>query len=340
MLNFVHSALVLLLLLAEPAKAFDCGGTNLFAQLPEDRRAAITARAEATPHPEGLLWKASRGDAMITIFGTYHIAHSMTLDHFEALEPIALAADLALFEMDAADKRRFESRMASDPSLVFIAQGPTIPELLPEEDWQDLRAMMAERGMPGFLAAKAKPIFLSTMLSLSPCQIRAQTQGARGIDAVLAEFLAKSNKPTASIEDPVTTMQVLDAFSREEQVAMLQLSIHLPLDPDDVQTTMLALYQTGQIGKLWEFGRDVSLEYGGPTAADDFAKFESALLTKRNEAWIDVLEAHAPGKTLFVAVGAGHLPGETGVLRLLEARGWQVERLDFPPETQAATSGN
>ena len=38
-----------------------------------------------------------------------------------------------------------------------------------------------------------------------------------------------------------------------------------------------------------------------------------------------------PGERLFVAVGAAHLPGEAGVLRLLERRGFEIERLPFAP---------
>ena len=33
------------------------------------------------------------------------------------------------------------------------------------------------------------------------------------------------------------------------------------------------------------------------------------------------------GKTLFVAVGTGHLPGEKGVVKLLQAKGLEVRRV-------------
>ena len=50
-----------------------------------------------------------------------------------------------------------------------------------------------------------------------------------------------------------------------------------------------------------------------------------ALLDNRNKAWIEKMPAimkDAP--TLFV-VGAGHLPGSNGVLKLLKQQGYTVE---------------
>jgi uncharacterized protein YbaP (TraB family) len=51
-------------------------------------------------------------------------------------------------------------------------------------------------------------------------------------------------------------------------------------------------------------------------------------LTRRNQAWLPVIEA---ARSLVVAAGAAHLPGEGGLLRLLKRAGWAVEPLG--PET-------
>ena len=50
-------------------------------------------------------------------------------------------------------------------------------------------------------------------------------------------------------------------------------------------------------------------------------------MTERNRAWIPVLEETARKGTVFAAFGALHLSGETGVLALLQANGWTIERL-------------
>jgi uncharacterized protein YbaP (TraB family) len=51
------------------------------------------------------------------------------------------------------------------------------------------------------------------------------------------------------------------------------------------------------------------------------------LLIDRNIAWIPQIEAALAGSDdALIAVGAGHLPGEQGVLALLEAEGHTVTR--------------
>ena len=70
------------------------------------------------------------------------------------------------------------------------------------------------------------------------------------------------------------------------------------------------------------------MTFGGDTAQEDFERFERLLLTDRNTGWIDVLLT-APEDVLFAAVGAAHLPGENGVLHLLENEGFTIERLPF-----------
>lgn len=49
------------------------------------------------------------------------------------------------------------------------------------------------------------------------------------------------------------------------------------------------------------------------------------MLVNRNKNWIPKLENWMKQKTLFVAVGAGHLAGEEGVINLLRKQGYTVE---------------
>lgn len=322
---------LLLFLLATPVRAFDCSGTDLLPHMATEDRLRLEARAGMAPYAEGLLWRATKGETDLTLFGTYHIPHDHTAAQFDALLPRARAAEFSYFEMSFDDLKAFEKRAATDASIMFITDGPTLPDLLAEADWQRLRARMADRGIPSFMTAKFKPIFISMMLGLSPCQIRAQSAGDKGIDERLARALAESGRDTRSIEDVMTTVHVLDSFSRAEQIGMIKLSLDLPLDPDDLQETMLQLYQKGRVSMLWEFGRSLSIEFGGPTAKQDFEKFEAVLLTERNRKWIAELEETAAGHTVFVAVGAGHLPGENGLLNLLAQRGYTIERLALAP---------
>jgi uncharacterized protein YbaP (TraB family) len=48
------------------------------------------------------------------------------------------------------------------------------------------------------------------------------------------------------------------------------------------------------------------------------------LLYGRNRKWVHSLNTLLPEKSLLIAVGAGHLPGEHGVINLLKEKGYTL----------------
>lgn len=319
--------LCLTLLLPSLVRAELCQGNDLLAAMPEAERAALEARADASAFGRGLFFKATRDDKQITVFGSYHLPHLFTEDHLALLLPLARHSDITYFEMNGADTERFELETQSNPELMFVpADRPTLPGLLSETEWADLSVKMSARGFPPFLAAKMKPIFVSMMLGMSPCNMRQMQSGARGIDRALAEVLDAEGLPSRSIEDYRTAAKLLDAFTPEKQIELLRLSLVQDVNADDMVETLYQAYIREEIALIWEFTRDLSLEMGGATAEEDFALFEKLLLTDRNLAWHKELMA-AQEKRILVVVGAAHLAGENGVLALLQADGFTVERL-------------
>ena len=54
-------------------------------------------------------------------------------------------------------------------------------------------------------------------------------------------------------------------------------------------------------------------------------KFTDLLIYNRNLNWAKKIEGLLAGKSLVIAVGAGHLQGEKGVNNLLRKAGYKVE---------------
>lgn len=51
------------------------------------------------------------------------------------------------------------------------------------------------------------------------------------------------------------------------------------------------------------------------------------LVSGRNRIMVERMDRHLQAGHAFIAVGAAHLPGEQGILRLLELRGFEVTRI-------------
>ncbi len=53
-------------------------------------------------------------------------------------------------------------------------------------------------------------------------------------------------------------------------------------------------------------------------------EFEDVLLNRRNANWVEKIGVIMKSKSIFIAVGAGHLVGEKGLINLLKKEGYAV----------------
>lgn len=305
-----------------------CGGVDLFSEMPDTERTKIQEAADQLAYGTGLMWRATKDDTVIDFFGTYHFKHKFTDAHLERVKPLIAEADKVFLEMSNDDQNAVQREMATDPSIMFITDGPTLPDLLGEEDWAKFSQEMQSRNFPGFMAAKFKPLWAAMMLSIGPCEARAGTLEAKGIDVLIGDYAAEVGNPSRSLEDFTDVLGLLDDVPMSQQLNLIRSSLGWPGNPDNLSYTIRQMYFDEEIALMWEFARYLTLKYGGDMGEDGFDLFESVLLETRNNDWIDTLNAKvAPGDRVFIAVGAGHFPGEIGILRLLENEGYKIERI-------------
>lgn len=328
-----------LMFLAGAGFAGECVGENLIAALPGEDRAWIRDRAEAVPYHQGILWRAEKGDAWISIVGTYHFDHAMHPDTVARLQPDLAAADRLLVEMGPEEEAQLQAAMLSDPTLIMDPTGPTLPERLSEPQWQEVSAAMEARGVPAVMASRMRPWYLAMLMGFSPCAMQQLTQESallNGLDKRLMAEAETIGLPVEALEPWDTVIQMFGNLTPQEEVDMIVYSLPMAGYADDYTTTMDDAYAAGDIWQIWEFGRLDGYRNSGLTEGEVdemLAEAEQILMHDRNRAWIDPMTgaanmAAASGKGVVAAFGALHLPGEKGVLRLLEQEGWTIERVE------------
>jgi uncharacterized protein YbaP (TraB family) len=318
-------------LIAGPAHA-RCDGTSLLDRLEPADRAALEARVDEMPFARGLVWQAERDGQVVTLAGTMHV-HDPRLDAvFDRVAPLLDEAEILLLEMTPAEQEIMQGALGRDPSLMFLTEGPTLPEMLDETTWDTLSAAARDRNIPPILAAKFRPWFLMLSLSMPACAMEHVAGGEDGLDFMLMDAAAARGLPMLALEPWDTLFDVFEEGSMEEQLEFLRMGVLDSALQEELFVAMLDGYFSGDVARVWELSR-ISLDYI-PGMSDDeaealFAATEDRLLTGRNEAWVPVIEAAAAAHgRVMVAAGAAHLPGDTGVLALLAARGWTVTPLD------------
>ena len=307
-----------------------CQGQDLRSTLSASEADAISAAVTQTPFATGNHWIARRGTQRIDVIGTMHLNTPGMATAAEKLSPIIEQADVVLFESTPAELAEFEVYLSKNLSLVLLENGPTLVELLPPKDWDTLSGILRQQGMPPWMGSKMKPWFLTMALSIPPC-VRTTPELKRGLDTRLSEFATAFGVPQKSLESPLYLIQRFDRFTLRQQIDMLMASPNTLLSSEDAFTTLVAMYFEGRSFEAMQivnagFARDSLLDAEETAAL--LEGWETTLLDERNALWLPlILEETAP--RVVVAVGAGHLPGEAGVLRLLEVQGFTLARGEF-----------
>jgi uncharacterized protein YbaP (TraB family) len=328
----VLTSLAILLLSNVPAIAA-CAGRNLFADMEPARRAEIEASAAEFPFATGNFWRATRGDQVITIAGTYHFDDPRHAGNLAALTPHITTATSVLVEAGPEEEKALMSLIAKNPSTMVITDGPTLNQRLPPEVWGALKDALSARGIPPFMTAKFQPWYVLTLLSIPPCAMSAMADKPKGLDGAVIDTALAAGVPVRGLEPFDTLFTIFDRMTPEEVTEMLVSTLAIEEMSEDYFTTLVDSYFAGESRQAWELMRFVSYDLPGYTRAQidaDFARMEELVSSARNRAWIPVLTEAAEQGPVFTAFGALHLSGEDGVLALLQDAGFEIEPLSLP----------
>ena len=326
------TTLLFLLFFSSIASA-NCTGPNLYPTLPANERQVLEAKAAHPPFSEGLLWRAEKDGVVSHIIGTFHV-HLPQVAMVARLEDLTPRPEKVFLELTDEDQLGFQRHLTENPDSYLIQSGPSLIDRLGPDLWGRVAVQLQERGMPPFLAARYQPWFLGMTLMLPPCAYETVKSGKKGLDQQISAMAKANNLPTQSLDSIDGLLTMLASDPLDEQMKDLRWSLSLNTDPaaPDLMGAMVAMYLDETIQLIWEF--NTAETFKNAAGQDDKARLaallkqaEDDLIVARNTAWIKTLKAELITTPSLVAVGALHLPGETGVLAQLQGAGFTLTRM-------------
>ena len=319
-------AVTLLVSLAAAHAHAQCTPADLRDTLTPAERDAIALEVAATPHGVGRLFTATRGEETLTLFGTFHAsaAGAVPTPVIAALED----ADALRIEVTTEQQIALQGQIQQDMSLILDLEGPGLQPELSDRDWQKLVSAGAMMAMPPQAVDRLQPWFAATLMALPACEMMLQATGKPALDALVEGEAIARGIPVAGLETATEALSALTSLTRTEQLDFLRMSLASGDDPEALFMTTALLYSEGRIAEI--------LALSNTLAARQFEREEIArmnavvlgpLLEGRNAAWLPEILAVAAEGPAVIAVGALHLGGETGLLRLLEAEGFTTDRI-------------
>lgn len=269
---------------------------------------ARASRGEGQP----AMWTLSDEDTTIRILGTVHLLRPDLDWQTDEIRQSLAEADTLVFELDTADPQAMF--YISDAGM--MKDGKQLTSLLDEIEQQELQAALDHVDLPLGAIQSMRPWWAAFSLSV----FQMQKQGfdpTAGVEQVLMAEAQRMGKKFEYLETPAEQLGYLAGLPDDIQVDfLLSTAMSITEDENDLDT-LVAEWADGDVHGLGVLMANPEM-MGSEEVYD-------ALLRRRNEAWVDKIEAmlDEPG-TRLIAVGAGHLAGPDSVIALLEAEGHEV----------------
>lgn len=284
--------------------------------------APLQAWAADSPSPQqiesqnfqrGLLWKVEKpGNAASYVFGTIHLG-----DERVTTLP-------AIVQDTLRHARSFTMEIVTDDvgGQVFVEamllERGDLRKLIGDDMFARASALMQESGVPPALTEKLKP--WGVMLNL----IMASGKPAVILDNELLHAAMLQHKPVYQLESVDEQIALFDDIPMEIQIALLKTALgNYPSLPEAVEKT-IAAYLARDLKSINDINESLMF---GPDGAPHYEYFIKRVLHGRNIIMAHRMQARLREGNAFFAVGAMHLYGEKGVLRLLEQEGFKVTRM-------------
>jgi len=256
----------------------------------------------------GLLWEIS-GDNVKEpsyLFGTMHLIEQEYFLFPKKLKKIVERSEVLMMELagmpDPVEAMKY----------VVIEEGSFFDFFTNEQTDTILSWALDNFGIdePTFRTgfSKMKP-FVVTQLATQMYFSGKTESYERTLNAIASE----NEIEVLGLETMAQQMALFDSLSNQQQVEMLMQTIRDGDKGVEIVKQMQQIYTNQNVDALFQFIAD-----SDGVIQNEQQKF----LDDRNQNWIPKIIEQMAKTTTFVAVGAGHLGGPNGVIRLLEKEGF------------------
>jgi uncharacterized protein YbaP (TraB family) len=278
---------------------------------------AVPAQNGSTP----LIWEARSATNIIFLFGTIHIGARKMYPLSPAVEKAFADSRALALEADPTEPA------AAVESMAAIAYRPpdNIANHISPELMSKVEKVLPKVGLPIEYAKFMRPALLA--MTIAVMEIGRQGYDANlGLDLHFARLAKQQGKRIVELESLSDQVMLLQSFSPALQAGMLEASVQ------GVETGALAS-ELNDLVAAWRSGNTEALMVQLQKDTEDLQpelaeEYNDALYRTRNRDMAQKLSTILSGsEPTFVAVGAGHLLGSTGLIELLQAKGYQLRKL-------------
>lgn len=263
-----------------------------------------------------LLWKIEINGCNSYVFGTHHFAPIDMIDTIPGLDRCMNEVDVMYGELDMAKLLDMESMMAIQQGMMAPSDS-TLSVVLSKENYAKLDSVWqiyTGGQMPLLMIDMLKPMAVMSQLE-GMIVTNDLGQNMQNIDIEMQQRARKLGKRVVGLETLAQQMGMLMGAPIIEQAVELTSFI------DEIENNKNKILQLTDAYKMGDFHKLASLV---SEANIEDPKTTEKMIYRRNEQWVSTLVPLLGKERVLIVVGAGHLPGERGLLNLLQNKGYNV----------------
>ncbi|MBK7099690.1 MAG: TraB/GumN family protein [Sphingobacteriales bacterium] len=218
-------------------------------------------------------------------------------------------AETVYFEVDMDDMKEMMSALKA----MKMKNGVTLKSLLSIEDYEKVKKYFSEigQGMIFTVMQDFKPLMLSTMMQVKTLDC----QKTIAMEQVIMKEAKLEKKVIEGLETLAYQASLFDSIPYELQAKQLLDVVNKVYDVNIETSRLVEAYKRQDLKAIEAIINDEQWRM------DNYLEL---LIYKRNHNWVQKLHSILCSKAVFIAVGAGHLPGKQGLIELLREEGYSV----------------
>lgn len=225
----------------------------------------------------------------------------------DSLRAVIAHVDEVYFEIDISDM----SGMMGSMKYMRMNDSKKLSDLLTPKEYERVKAYFNQHAamLPFGMLERFKPMLISSLIETAGLDC----QTTDGMELMIMKEVRAHNKPVNGLETVEFQAGLFDSIPYEQQAKELVNYVDSSDEYKKLTRQLAEVYKEQDLDKIDSMSRQ-----GDPSMNGHM----DLLLYDRNRKWAKMLAGLLPKKSLLVAVGAAHLPGENGVIDLLRKQGY------------------
>jgi uncharacterized protein YbaP (TraB family) len=281
--------------------------TNLFNGFSQD--------TTSTERTSSLLWEISgkKVKSPSYIFGTMHLIPRDQFVFPESLQEKVRNSDLLVMEIGGL------SEQMKGMQLMMLEEGQLFDFFSEEQadsiyNYSEEHLGYSEEQL-NTMFGKMKPFVLIQLMTKN-----AFGENPASYEMSLEKIAKEKEMSVEGLETIEEQMALFDSIPMEEQVEMVMSSLRNVDSTEDETQKLIDAYLKQDIDSLHHYMQQSESNTGS---------FEDNFLNNRNIKWIPQIKKFIKKNKTFIAVGAGHLGGDKGVIELLRKEGYTLTPVEL-----------